>query len=501
MSKTIYPADHRQVGGAVTGIETWRIHFGKYYAKDNTYVIPVTWQYAYNAGGSAAMLLAALATGPMMDRLGRKVTLMLASVIWIAGAVLQYSAKDIAQYTGGKILTSLVQGMYLTISPSYVSEVAPTKVRGAFLSSTNFFIVVGQFLGTLVQRATDSYAPGPKSYQILFAVQWGFGAVIFLGAFFLPESPDWCLRHMEKTGGTDETRLRRTLRRLYGSSPERIDYELNRLRTSLAIERQEAGTNGSATYFDCFRSTDLRRTLISITPPLVQVLCGCGYLVGYQTYFLQVTGIAAASKSYTITLANYGIYMFGSLIGLLVADKLGRRSVFLWGCYALMLDSLLIGIVGEIKTTAAGYVLLVLLSIWGLVYQATLGPIGWAIASESSARRLRSKTISLVTMSNAFGNLVFYFINPILINPDQANMGTKGGFLYGGIMIACSLYSFLTIPEMKGRSYEELDEMFARRVKTRQFETYATSQTLRVGSVLSRDTAFPVMEKTPSREH
>ena len=166
------------VGGAVTGIVTWRRDFGEVY--DDEYIIPITWQYAYNAGGSCAMFIAALLTGPLLQRFGSRISLLLASLIWLVGAVVQYQAKSIGIYTTGKILTSLVQGMYLTISPAYVSEIAPTKIRGMFLSSTNFFIVIGQFMGALVQRASDEYAPSKKSYLILFAIQWLFGGLIFI---------------------------------------------------------------------------------------------------------------------------------------------------------------------------------------------------------------------------------------------------------------------------------------------------------------------------------
>ncbi|CCG84544.1 protein of unknown function [Taphrina deformans PYCC 5710] len=388
---------------------------------------------------------------------------MLFSAIWIAGASVQYIAGNIAIYTVGKILCSLCQGGYLTIAPSYVSEVAPTKNRGAFLAATNFFIV----------RATDRYAPGPKSYQILFAVQWGFAAIILTGAFFLPESADWCLGHLESSNDYDETELRSSLFRLHGMSGTRADEEVRRLRISFAMDRQAEKVSGNMGYLDCFQGTNFRRTIISLTPPLIQVLCGAGFVLGYQSYFLQITGVAA-TRSYTITLINYGIFLLGSFLGLLAIERVGRRRMFLAGCYALCISSLLIGIVGESKSMGAKWIFLILISWWGLVYQATLGPIGWAIASESSSRRVRSKTLSMVTMVNAFGNLVFSFINPALINPDKGNLGTKAGFVYGGIMVACSLFSYFWIPEMRGRSYDELDEMFGAKIKARKFSQFMT---------------------------
>jgi SP family general alpha glucoside:H+ symporter-like MFS transporter len=73
---------------------------------------------------------------------------------------------------------------------------------------------------------------------------------------------------------------------------------------------------------------------------------------------------------------------------------------------------------------------------------------------------VRSKTIAVATAI------------PYLINPDQANLGGKLGVFFGGLSIPCLLWWYLRVPEMKGRTYEELDIMFERNVKTRQFKGY-----------------------------
>jgi SP family general alpha glucoside:H+ symporter-like MFS transporter len=66
------------------------------------------------------------------------------------------------------------------------------------------------------------------------------------------------------------------------------------------------------------------------------------------------------------------------------------------------------------------------------------------------------------------------FVLPYLFNPDQANLGAKTAFIFGGFSIFCCVYLYFYHPETKGRSYQELDELFAKGVPARQFASYVT---------------------------
>lgn len=112
------------------------------------------------------------------------------------------------------------------------------------------------------------------------------------------------------------------------------------------------------------------------------------------------------------------------------------------------------------------------LLVWNSVYNWSVGPVAFAIFCEVSATRVRSKTIAVATAVQALVGIVMTVAIPYLINPDEANMGGKLGFFFGGLSVPCLIWWFLRVPEMKGRTYEELDIMFERSVKTRQFKGY-----------------------------
>lgn len=85
---------------------------------------------------------------------------------------------------------------------------------------------------------------------------------------------------------------------------------------------------------------------------------------------------------------------------------------------------------------------------------------------------MRSRTIAVATAAQALVGIIMTVAIPYLINPDEANLGGKLGFFFGGLSIPCLIWWFFRVPEMKGRTYEELDIMFELGVKTRQFKGY-----------------------------
>ena len=98
--------------------------------------------------------------------------------------------------------------------------------------------------------------------------------------------------------------------------------------------------------------------------------------------------------------------------------------------------------------------------------------MAYAIFCEVSATRVRSKTIAVATAIQAIVGIIMTVAIPYLINPDQAALRGKLGFFFGGLSLPCLVWCWFRVPEMKGRTYEELDIMFERGVKTREFKNY-----------------------------
>lgn len=127
--------------------------------------------------------------------------------------------------------------------------------------------------------------------------------------------------------------------------------------------------------------------------------------------------------------------------------------------------------VGTVPALKGAISMILLYCFW---YNVTIGATAYTILCETSTSHLRIKTIVIgLALQNAL-NTMWSFVLPYLFNPDQFNLGGKLGFIFGSLSVVCLVYLWLYQPETAGRTYEELDKMFMKRVKARKFVAYRT---------------------------
>ena len=147
----------------------------------------------------------------------------------------------------------------------------------------------------------------------------------------------------------------------------------------------------------------------------------------------------------------------------------GRRSIYMIGISCNVVLLLCIGFASLSSTNGATWAQSVLLMCWPFFTSLTVGSVAFSIVSESGSTRLRAKTIALARNTFNLLNIIFGVAMPYLFNPDEANLKGKAAFIFVFLGICCFIYVFFRLPEMKGRTYEELDVLFVKKVKAREF--------------------------------
>lgn len=109
------------------------------------------------------------------------------------------------------------------------------------------------------------------------------------------------------------------------------------------------------------------------------------------------------------------------------------------------------------------------MDIWTFIYQLSVDPVGFIVISEISATRLRTRTIAIATAVQALASIVFSIAMPYMLSSNEGNWRGKTGFLFGAISLLCYVWCFFRLPESKGRTFEELDILFEKRVPAREF--------------------------------
>jgi len=286
-------------------------------------------------------------------------------------------------------------------------------------------------------------------------------AFLAAGLPFVPESPWYYVRRNRLD------KARESLLSLYGSN---VDVG-PKLAFLVKTVNEDLELTSSAQWINCFQDTNLVRTTISMGVFACQHLSGIVFVLGFSTYFFELAGLSV-NDSFDLGLGVTGCGVVGNLISWTVINTLGRRKTFIAGMVALTTILFLIGILDVIPTSAAKWVQASLTVIYAFFYQMSIGAIAFAILGETSSPTLRAKTVGLATATQSVFGTVMNIVVPYMVNPDKANLKGKVGFVFGGASAVATVWSFFYVPELKGRTFNEIDHMFQTRVKPRAMGSY-----------------------------
>ncbi|KAM0816133.1 putative MFS alpha-glucoside transporter [Seiridium cardinale] len=429
---------------------------------DGTWQVPARWQAGLSNGATVGEIIGLLINGWVSERFGYRYTVMGCLVLIIAFTAIFFTAQDVIALQIAEILCGIPWGVFQTLTITYAAEVCPVALRGYLTTYINFCWGIGQEIGIGVIMGnlwrTDEWA-----YRIPYAIQWMWPAPLLVGIYLAPESPWWLVRR-EKLEDAKRSLLRLTS--LEKETKFDADETIAMMVHTTALEQKI--TRG-ASYLDCFRGTDLRRTEIVCMVWAIQNLSGNSFS-NYSTYFLEQAGLDS-SKAYAFALGQYAINCVG-VFGAWGLMKLGvgRRSLYLYGLVALFFMLLILGFLGLVpdRTTASlatGAIMLV----WALCYQLTVGTVCYSLVSEISTRRLQIKTVVLGRILYNIVAIICGVLTPYMLNPGAWNWGNYTGFFWAGICFLCIIYTYFRVPEPSGRTFAELDLLFERRIGARKF--------------------------------
>ncbi|PKS06016.1 hypothetical protein jhhlp_007850 [Lomentospora prolificans] len=432
---------------------------------NGTLIIPASWQAAWNAMYNVMIMIGGFVAGYVQDAVGRRIVFMLFIPISAAGIAIAYVSNNSAHFLGAKIVTGFAIGLVLTTTQTYISEIAPLPMRSIALSTNTVAMNLG-FLIAISATFSRVSIMDESAFRVVFAAAWAFPGILAIGIYFLPESPYWLIMKDK------HDQARQSLARLYSknTNPAVIDARYREIVDTVEAERQLAATGGQASFMDCLRGTNLRRTRIIIICFYMSQVVGA-VLSANAPYFLNQTGLASNT---VVMIIQVGISagVVSAIVNFFLLMKFRHRPLMFFGVGLCVVMYLIMGIVGTMARTPKNLLIIgIALQFTSLSYGPAVGA-SMAVAGEVSATRLRSKSLGIGTAWQFLASTVWTIIMPYLFNQDQANLGGNIGWIFFGQGILMLLALFYDVPGTKGRSYEELDVMFERKIPARKFEKY-----------------------------
>lgn len=401
-------------------------------------------------------LAGALLSGAWSDRYGRKRMLLLAALLFTVSAVGTGVADRFGWFVVARIVGGLGIGIASNVSPVYIAEVTPARLRGRFVSINQLTTVLGILLAQVVNWRIGEHFTGAAGGALTpESVEWAWRwmlwaaavpALVFLVlALFVPESPRWSALR----GRTEAAR--RVLTRIGG---ERYATETLASLSQLSAGARSAGTSG----WRALKAPGLGGVLlVGIVLAVFQQWCGLNVVFNYAHEVFSAAGYAVSDILMNIVVTGVTNVVF-TFVAIRTVDRWGRRALMLFGSASLAVIYAVLGACYWAGVSGVFMLALVVLAI--ACYAMSLAPVTWVVLSEIFPARVRGAAMAVSTFFLWAASFVLTYTFPSL----NEAVGAAGAFwLYGAICVAGFLFIRARLPETKGKTLEELEHELTRR--------------------------------------
>lgn len=403
---------------------------------------------------------------PVCSRLGRRLCLQFAAVLYVLGAVLQvFSDGDLRLFQIGRLINGTGVGVGTLVSPIYISEISPASERGMLMSGYQVFLQSGAlvgFWGAFVSQAVLSDVSSLQ-WQLPAAVQFIVGLLLLMGTLMIPESP----RYLSERGHHRPMKEALAwLRRLPTGDP-RLSAELAEI--GEAVELGEKLKQVSFT--NELRKKDVRyRLFIGIGLMVAQNMVGLNALNFYCPVIFASAGFTSVSSSLFLT----GIF---GVVKLISSLAFMFRFVHIKGNrFWLKLGSGVCGVAmlvlahyvrllpppdrhREAKLTLGGIISVLMVYIFAFFFGASLGPISWNVCAEIFPLHINAKCCAITTCTQWIFQIVIAAMTPPLL----AEVGWATYLIYAGFCVISFVWVSVFVPETRGLGVgKAMDELFGR---------------------------------------
>ncbi|XP_027151407.1 hexose carrier protein HEX6-like isoform X1 [Coffea eugenioides] len=396
-----------------------------------------------------AGLVASLCASPVTRAFGRKSSILLAGASFLAGSAIGGAAYNVFMLMLARVLLGVGIGFANQSVPMYLSEMAPPKSRGAFGIGFDLCIAIGVLLANLVNYGAEK-VKGGWGWRVSLALAGAPASFLIVGALFLPETPNSLIEDDK-----NHEKAKRVLQQVRGVDDVQI--ELDDL-----IRASNVSKITKHPFKHIIKRKYRPQLVMSIAIPFFQQLTGINVITFYAPILFRTIGLgeSASLMSAVVTGAVVSTTIFFTL---LIADKVGRRVLFMVGGAVMLVCQFLIGGIMAIKlgdhgrlSNSYGILVLILVCTYVAGFGLSWGPLGWLVPSEISPLEIRSTALSIRVAVDFL--LLFLVAQAFLAMLCHFKAGIF--FFFGGWVALMTAFVYLLLPETKNVPLERMDRIW-----------------------------------------
>lgn len=406
-------------------------------------------------------VLGALGSGRLTDIFGRKKVILVTSVIFALGSILTGAATSPAFLAGSRIVLGVAIGISSFTVPLYISEISPTKVRGALVSSFQLMITIGILVSYFSDLAFADES-NPFSWRWMFYVGVFPALILLIGMLFLPETPRFLIGKGKEEAG------RKILSKV--EDPSIVEEAIQKIKDDIRKDKEQA-----TDWKEIFKPWLRTALFIAIGIMFVQQFVGINTIIYYAPTVFIIAGFAGAKAAIAATVSVGVVNVLSTVVSMFLIDKLGRRKLYFIGLSGMAVSLAALGtffIFKDSLGTSLKYITVGSILIYIFFFAISLGPLGWLIISEIFPLKVRGLGMSIGSLSNwlfnaivtfTFLKLAWVFTAPgmeILNEGDKVASPNPGGafFVYAVIAVLGIIWGIKYIPETKGVTLEQIED-------------------------------------------
>lgn len=412
------------------------------------------------AMGVIGGIVGAFIAGRISDKIGRKTTLMLVGPLLAFEAIFGAFSPRLGGYAFllfCRFVGGMGFGAATTVAPGYVAEISPAAIRGRLVAFRQLAIIMGLFFAgmanllmtTLAGKSTAMLALGLRAWQWMFVCLIIPAAFYIILTYFIPESPRYLVSvGREKEAGDILYRL--------GLNKEELAPRITMIKESLG-----EGTS-NMTVINVLKSK--WRTLVGVGAAIAafQQLTGINGVFFYSNKLFQAVGFSEETALLQ-TLLITAFKIVGVTAGILLVDKLGRKTMLVYGgtliFVALGIEATVFtiaphteGVIDLSSSPALGFIAVAALCLFILGFTSSWGPIFSILMGEMFPQQIRGTAMSLVSGADFVVNFFVVLLFPFLIAFSPAFTY----WMYCGFGVLAVLFTARYLQETKGRELEDM---------------------------------------------
>jgi SP family sugar:H+ symporter-like MFS transporter len=403
--------------------------------------------------------IGAFSAGRLSDLMGRRNVMMLAAVLFLAGALIQGFAQSHIVFVIARIVGGMAVGAASVLSPAYISEVAPASIRGRLTTMQQIMIITGltaafvvnYFLAASAGVSTESWWLGLDAWRWMYLMQAVPAAIFLVALFFIPESP----RYLVSRGR--EEHANKVLVSLFGAGV--APAKLIEIRESFAEDHRP-------------RLRDIMKPGGGGIRPIVwagimlavfQQLVGINVIFYYGSTPWQLAGFTE-DQSLQINVVSGVVSIAACLITIAVIDKIGRKPLLLIGSagMAVTLFAMVYAFAngtldaeGNLQLSSElGTLALIAANLYVIFFNVSWGPVMWVMLGEMFPNQIRGSALAVCGFAQWFANYLIAQSFPVM----ASNWGLAASYTFYGV---CAVISFFLvqrfIQETKGKELEAME--------------------------------------------